>query len=185
MDGDAEYAEKIALLKSKIKSFSDFPKKGILFWDIFSAVADGETCKLLQSLLVQSVRTKFPDVQAIVGLEARGFLFSFSLAAELGVACIPVRKKGKLPGEVLSYKYDLEYGSDILEIQRNTIEPGLKCLIVDDLIATGGSIAAATHLLQSCGATVIGCLAVIELLSLEGSKNIPECVTVHSLIKYD
>ncbi|CAH2058273.1 unnamed protein product, partial [Iphiclides podalirius] len=153
--------------------------------DIFSAVSDGSTCKLLQYLLIQTIKVNFPGVEAIVGLEARGFLFSFSLAAELGVGCLPVRKKGKLPGEVEAYKYDLEYGSDILEIQKNTIQPGLKCLIVDDLIATGGTIGAATKLLRSCGANVIGCVAVMELLSLNGRKNIPEGIPVCSLVKYD
>ncbi|KAL0860620.1 hypothetical protein ABMA27_009972 [Loxostege sticticalis] len=182
---DPDYEKKIAELKSKIKSFPDFPKKGILFWDIFSAISDGTTSTLLQNILVQTVKTKFPQVEAIIGLESRGFLFSFSLAAELGVGCMPVRKKGKLPGDVVSFKYDLEYGSDVLEIQKNTIRPGLKCLIVDDLIATGGSITAAIHLLKSCGANVIGCLTVIELESLNGRKNIPEGVPVHSLIKYD
>ncbi|KAG6454198.1 adenine phosphoribosyltransferase [Manduca sexta] len=182
---DEDYAKKVAELKSKIKSFPDFPKKGILFWDIFSALADGSACKLLQHLLVQTIRARYPDVEAIVGLEARGFLFSFSLAAELGVACLPVRKPGKLPGEVVSYKYDLEYGSDTLEIQKNAIKPGLKCLILDDLIATGGSIAAAAALLRTCGAEVLGCVVVIELESLRGRHNIPEDISVHSLIKYD
>ncbi|CAH0697413.1 unnamed protein product [Spodoptera exigua] len=183
MDGD--YDKKIQELKSKIKSYPDFPKPGILFWDIFSAIADGPTTKLLQSLLVQTIKAKFPEAQAVVGLESRGFLFSFSIAAELGIACLPVRKKGKLPGEVVSYKYDLEYGSDILEIQKNAIQPGLKCVIIDDLIATGGSITAATQLLKSCGADVIGCLLVIELTSLGGRHNIPESIPVHSLIKYE
>ncbi|XP_059056344.1 adenine phosphoribosyltransferase [Achroia grisella] len=180
-----DHARKIAELKGKIKSFPDFPKKGILFWDIFSAIADGATCKLLQNLLVETIRTKFEGVEAIVGLESRGFLFSFSLAAELGVSSLPVRKRGKLPGEVVSHKYDLEYGSDVLEIQKNTIRPGLKCLIVDDLIATGGTIAASIQLLKACHADVIGCLAVIELESLHGRKNIPDGIPVHSLIKYD
>ncbi|KAL4718606.1 hypothetical protein ACJJTC_010650, partial [Scirpophaga incertulas] len=152
--------------------------------DIFSAISDGNTCKLLQNLLVQTVRAKYPEVEAVVGLESRGFLFSFSLAAEMGIGCIPVRKKGKLPGEVLSYKYDLEYGSDILEIQKS-VRPGLKCLIVDDLIATGGSINAAVHLLHDSGAKVLGCLTVIELKSLDGRKNIPHGVPVHSLIEYE
>ncbi|XP_028169342.1 adenine phosphoribosyltransferase [Ostrinia furnacalis] len=182
---DSEYKKKIAELKSKIKSFPDFPKKGILFWDIFSAISDGQTAKLLQNLLVETVNAKFPQVEAIIGLESRGFLFSFALAAELGVGCVPVRKKGKLPGDVASYKYDLEYGSDILEIQKNTIQPGLNCLIVDDLIATGGSLAASIHLLKTCGANVMGCLTVIELESLNGRKNIPDGILVHSLIKYD
>lgn len=82
-----------------------------LFRDIFSAISDGPTCKLLQSLLVKLIRAKFPNVEAVVGLESRGFLFSFSLATELGIGCLPVRKKGKLPGEVISYEYTLEYGS--------------------------------------------------------------------------
>lgn len=180
-----DHEQKLAELKSKIKSYPDFPKKGILFWDIFSAIADGATCKLLQTLLLETIRVKYKDVEAIVGLESRGFLFSFSLAAALGVSSIPVRKKGKLPGEVVSYKYDLEYGSDVLEIQKDTIRPGQKCLIVDDLIATGGSITAAVNLLKACQADVIGCLAVIELESLNGRKNIPDGISVHSLIKYD
>ncbi|XP_068624116.1 adenine phosphoribosyltransferase [Battus philenor] len=179
------YEKEIAELKSKIKSYQDFPKPGILFWDIFSAISDGSTCRLLQSLLIQTVKKNFPDVEALVGLEARGFLFSFSLAAELGVGCLPVRKKGKLPGEVEAYKYELEYGTDILEIQKNAIHPGLKCLIVDDLIATGGSITATTKLLRSCGAEVIGCIVVMELVSLNGRDNIPEGIPVCSLIKYD
>ncbi|XP_047036863.1 adenine phosphoribosyltransferase-like [Helicoverpa zea] len=183
MDGD--YDKKILELKSKIKSYPDFPKPGILFWDIFSAISDGPTSKLLQSLLVQTIKAKFPDVEAVIGLESRGFLFSFSVAAELSIGCLPVRKKGKLPGEVVSYKYELEYGTDILEIQKGTIRKGLKCLIIDDLIATGGSITAATKLLQSCGADVIGCLAVIELTSLKGRQNIPEGIPVHSLIQYE
>lgn len=93
----------------KIKASST---SNILFFrDICSAIADGPTCALLQSLLTETVRTKFPSVEAIVGIESRGFLFSFSLAAELGIACVLVRKKGKLPGDVVSHKYDLEYGS--------------------------------------------------------------------------
>ncbi|CAH2242231.1 adenine phosphoribosyltransferase [Pararge aegeria] len=182
---DSDYTKKVDELKSKIKSFPDFPKEGILFWDIFSALSDGHTCKLLQSLLVETIRNKYPDVEAVVGLESRGFLFSFSVAAELGIACLPIRKKGKLPGEVLSYKYDLEYGSDILEIQKDSIRPGLKCLIIDDLIATGGSIAAAAKLLRTCKANVIGTLVIIELTGLNGRRNIPEAIHVHSLITYD
>ncbi|XP_053620227.1 adenine phosphoribosyltransferase isoform X2 [Plodia interpunctella] len=160
------------------------PKK-LMDRDIFSAIADGPTSKLLQSLLLHVIREKFPQVEAVVGLESRGFLFSFSLAVELGIGSIPVRKKGKLPGEVISYKYDLEYGSDVLEIQKNSIRPGLKCLIVDDLIATGGSITAATNLLKSCGAEVIGCLVVMELKSLNGRRNIPDNIPVHSLVMFD
>ncbi|KAI8423782.1 hypothetical protein MSG28_012804 [Choristoneura fumiferana] len=183
MEGD--YDKRIEEFKSKLKSFPDFPKKGILFWDIFSAIADGPTCTLLQGILAETVRKKFPGINAVVGLESRGFLFAFSLAAELGVSCLPVRKKGKLPGEVMSYKYDLEYGSDVLEIQKASIRPGLRCLIVDDLIATGGSLSAAIHLLKNNGADIVGCLVVMELESLNGRRNIPSGIAVHSLVKYD
>ncbi|XP_041971642.1 adenine phosphoribosyltransferase [Aricia agestis] len=178
-----EYHRKVSEFKKKLKSYENYPKPGILFWDIFAALSDGPTCKLLQSIIMEVVKTKFPDVQAVIGLESRGFLFSFSLAAELGIGCIPARKKGKLPGEVISYKYDLEYGSDILEIQKDVIRPGLKCLIVDDLIATGGSITAAAKLLQSCGAQVVGCLVVMEIEAIKGKDNIPENIPVHSLIQ--
>ncbi|KPJ18602.1 Adenine phosphoribosyltransferase [Papilio machaon] len=182
---DNDFENKIKELKSKIQSYPDFPKQGILFWDIFSEISDGSTCKLLQSLLVQTIKQNFPEVEAVIGLEARGFLFSFSLAAELGIGCLPVRKKGKLPGVVESFKYDLEYGSDILEIQKNAIRPGLKCLIVDDLMATGGSITATANLLKTCGAEVIGCVVVMELVTLNGRNNIPDGIPVCSLIKYD
>ncbi|CAH2098159.1 unnamed protein product [Euphydryas editha] len=183
MDSDLE--KKVAELKSKIKSYPNFPKEGIMFWDIFSALSDGSSCKLLQSLLVKFIKAKLPDVEAVVGLESRGFLFCFSVATELGIGCLPVRKKGKLPGEVISYEYTLEYGTDIVEIQKNSIRPGIKCVIMDDLIATGGSISAATKLLQKCGANVIGCLVIMELKSLNGRKNFPNDIPLHSLIKYD
>ncbi|XP_045455144.1 adenine phosphoribosyltransferase [Melitaea cinxia] len=182
---DSDFEKKVAEVKSKIKSYPNFPKEGILFWDIFSAISDGPTCKLLQSLLLTFMRAKFPDVEAVVGLESRGFLFSFSLATELGIGCLPVRKKGKLPGEVISYEYTLEYGSDVVEIQKTSIRPGIKCVIIDDLIATGGSITAATRLLQKCGANVLGCLVIMELESLNGRKNIENDIPVYSLIKYD
>ncbi|XP_047539352.1 adenine phosphoribosyltransferase [Vanessa atalanta] len=182
---DSDYEQKVAKLKSKIKSYPDFPKEGILFWDIFSAISDGPTCRLLQNLFVTVIRAKYPNVEAVVGLESRGFLFSFSVATELGIGCLPIRKKGKLPGEVISYKYDLEYGSDILQIQKDSIRPGIKCLIIDDLIATGGSITAATNLLLNCKADVVGCLVIMELISLNGRRNIPNGIPVHSLIKYD
>ncbi|XP_038218049.1 adenine phosphoribosyltransferase [Zerene cesonia] len=180
-----EYEKKISELEKKIKHFPNFPKEGILFWDIFSAISDGAACKLLQGLLIETIKTKFPQAEAVVGLESRGFLFSFSVAAELGIGCLPVRKKGKLPGDVISYKYDLEYGSDTLEIQKDSIKPGLKCVIVDDLIATGGSLNAAIQLLTNCGADVVGCLIIMELESLKGRKNISTDVPIHSLIKYD
>ncbi|KAG7296551.1 hypothetical protein JYU34_020342 [Plutella xylostella] len=179
-----DYQNKIAKLKGQIKSYPDFPKPGILFWDIFSAISDGQTCTLLQGLLVETIRREFPDIQAVVGLESRGFLFSFAVATELGIGCVPVRKRGKLPGEVIAYEYKLEYGTDILEIQKDSVKPGLKCLIIDDLLATGGTVNAAANLLQSCGAEVSGTLVVIELEALNGRSKVPKGVKLHSLIQY-
>lgn len=120
----------------------------------------------------------------ICGLEARGFLFGFQIAADLGVAFVPIRKKGKLPGEVYSQEYALEYGTDKFEIQKNSIKPGQKVLIVDDLLATGGTMEAACKLIAQCGGEVAECLAVIELVGLNGRARL-QGTKVHSFIQYD
>ncbi|XP_077298394.1 adenine phosphoribosyltransferase [Arctopsyche grandis] len=175
---------KISFIKEHIRDFPDFPKKGIIFRDILSALSNGSVCKVLNEVLIQYIKENFPDVEAIIALESRGFLFSFSVAAEFEIACIPIRKKGKLPGEVISRSYELEYGSDVFEVQKDSLKkPGLKCLIIDDLIATGGSMEAVIKLLESCNCDVIGCLAVIELVDLKGREKLAN-TPVHSFIQY-
>lgn len=124
-----------------------------------------------------------PNIDVVVGLEARGFLFGFQIAADLGLPFVPIRKKGKLPGELYSQEYALEYGTDQFEIQKNAIKPGQKVLIVDDLLATGGTMEAACLLIAKCGAEVSDCLAVIELVQLNGRDKL-KASRVHSFIKY-
>ncbi|KAH8366175.1 hypothetical protein KR093_009958, partial [Drosophila rubida] len=198
-------ADKLDYVKSKISEYADFPKKGIVFRDIFGALTDSKACVYLRDLLVRHIRDKYPDVELIIGLDSRGFLFNLLLATELGVGCAPIRKKGKLAGEVISVEYQLEYGSvsilanvsnveytilsysklvlqDVFELQRAAIKPGQKVVIVDDLLATGGSLLAATALVRKVGGVVLESLVVIELLGLEGRKKL-DC-NVHSLIQY-
>lgn len=138
----------------------------------------------LKELLVNYVRNNHPTIDAVVGLDARGFLFSFSLASELAIGCIPIRKKGKLPGECFQVEYTLEYGTDVFELQSGAIKKDQKVLIVDDLLATGGTLSAACELIRKAGGIVDGCVVVLELKSLNGRRNI-EGTTVYSFIQYD
>ncbi|XP_017138727.1 adenine phosphoribosyltransferase [Drosophila miranda] len=174
--------DKLDYVKSKIGEYPNFPKEGILFRDIFGALTDPKACVYLKDLLVQYIRQSQPEVEVIVGLDSRGFLFNLLLATELGVGCAPIRKKGKLAGEVVSVEYQLEYGSDTFELQRTAIQPGQKVVIVDDLLATGGSLLAASELVRKVGGVVLESLVVMELVGLDGRKKL-DC-KVHSLIKY-
>lgn len=142
----------------------------------------GPCCQAIKQLLVEHVRNKQPDADVIVGLEARGFLFSLLLAAELGCGCIPIRKRGKLPGKCVQHEYQLEYGSDVFEMQENAIKPGQKVVIVDDLLATGGTLEAAVELVRAVGGVVVEAVVLIELCDLNGRTK--AIVPVHSFIKY-
>lgn len=176
----------LELIKKHIGEYPDFPKKGILFKDIFTALRSGPVCQALKRLIIAHIRATCPDVQVVVGLEARGFLFSLMIAAELGIACVPIRKKGKLPGECVKYEYKLEYGTDVFEIQQGSILPGQKVLIIDDLLATGGTMDAANKLVQQIGGTVEQNLVIIELTMLGGREKLKSSgVKVHSFIQYD
>ncbi|KAH8305616.1 adenine phosphoribosyltransferase [Drosophila kikkawai] len=175
-------SEKLEYVKSKIGKYPDFPKAGIVFRDIFGALTDAKACAYLRDLLVDHIRESAPEAEIIVGLDSRGFLFNLLIATELGVGCAPIRKKGKLAGEVVSVEYKLEYGSDTFEIQRSAIKPGQKVVIVDDLLATGGSLVAASELIRNVGGIIVESLVVMELVDLEGRKRLDG--KVHSLIKY-
>ncbi|TMW51761.1 hypothetical protein DOY81_003142 [Sarcophaga bullata] len=174
--------EKLAYINQHIGVHPDFPKKDIIFRDIFGALTDGKSCKYLKEVLLDHIRSEVPNVDVIVGLESRGFLFNLMLAAELGIGCAPIRKKGKLPGKCVSVEYTLEYGADIFEIQTEAIKPGQKVLIIDDLLATGGSMEAAVKLVRKAGGEVVECLVVMELDFLQGRKKLD--TKVHSLLKY-
>lgn len=156
------------LLRSKLRQFPDFPSKGILFEDILPIFQDPKSFQALLDgfkIALEQANIK-PDV--IVGLDARGFLFGPSLALQIGAAFVPVRKAGKLPGETLEATFQKEYGTDVFAIQADAIKPGQKVVIVDDIIATGGSAAAAGELVAKLGGSVEKYLFILELLFLKG-----------------
>jgi adenine phosphoribosyltransferase len=163
-----------------IRDIPDFPKPGIVFKDITPLLADGDAFAASVSELSRFVPD---DVDAIVGIEARGFIFGAALAQHLGMGLVTVRKPGKLPADVHSIEYELEYGVDRLEIHRDALSTGHKVVIVDDLLATGGTAAATVELVQQLGAEVVSCLFVIELSFLNGRKVINS--ETHSLLHYD
>jgi len=164
-----------------IRDIPDFPKPGIVFKDITPLLANGEAFSAVVSELACHVGR---DVDAIVGIESRGFIFGAALAQQMGLGLITVRKPGKLPAHVHSVEYELEYGMDRLEIHRDALSPGHKVIVVDDLLATGGTAAATVQLVQKLGAEVDACLFVIELSFLNGKKALGD-VNVHSLLRYE
>ena len=169
-------------IKNLIADYPDFPKKGILFRDMFPILRDPESTNLmLEELLIFSNELK-PDY--IIGIESRGFIIGTALATKQKIGFIPIRKKGKLPGQVAGVNYSLEYGEDRLEIQHEVFKKGAKVLLVDDLLATGGTVRASSELIEKIGGNLVGCAFVIELLGLNGRQNIPN-VPIKSLISYD
>ncbi len=169
-------------LSDHIRSIPDFPKPGILYRDITTLMAHPAAFRKAIRQMVE--RLEGMEIDAIAAAEARGFLFAAPLALELDVALIPVRKPGKLPSETIAHSYELEYGSDTLEIHADALKPSDRVLIVDDLLATGGTIEACCRLVEKAGGTVVGCAFLIELVGLGGAKKIAEYPHI-SLIKYD
>lgn len=168
-------------LKPLIREIPDFPKPGILFYDITTLLKDPSGLKTVIDSLKEHYAHAAVDV--VLGIEARGFIFAPALAYALGVGFVPVRKPKKLPGATQRVEYALEYGSDALEIHADAIQPGQKVLIVDDVLATGGTAAAAARLVEVCGAKVAGLGFVIELDFLHGRGKLPN-YDVYSLVKY-
>ena len=168
-------------LKTLIRDIPDFPKPGILFRDITTLLRDPAGLKYSIETLAAQVRDLQP--QYIVGMESRGFIFGSALAYELGLGFIPVRKPGKLPADVHTVEYVLEYGTDRLEIHQDAVVPNSRVLIVDDLIATGGTAGATAQLLQEIGSTLVGCAFVIELDALNGRSRLPD-VPIIALVHY-
>jgi adenine phosphoribosyltransferase len=168
-------------LKTLIRDIPDFPKPGIVFRDITTLLRDPVGLKYSIETLAAQVRDLQP--QYIVGMESRGFIFGSALAYELGLGFIPVRKPGKLPADVHTVEYALEYGTDRLEIHQDAVVPNSRVLIVDDLIATGGTAGATAQLLQEIGSTLVGCAFIIELDALNGRSRLPN-VPIISLVHY-
>ena len=168
-------------LKKHIRSVPDFPKPGILFYDIGTLLANGPAWQETITRLADIIRPMKPD--ALIGIESRGFLVAAPLAAMLGIGFVMVRKKGKLPGKTIPYSYQLEYGSDTMEIQEGMLQQGQRTVLCDDLLATGGTAAAAINLARKVGADVIHTAFIIELTFLNGRKKLD--VPATSLISYD
>lgn len=168
-------------LKDHIRGVPDFPKPGILFYDISTLLQDAEAWRATVDRLEEAVKAMEPDV--LIGIESRGFLLSAPLAYKLGLGFNMARKKGKLPAATASHTYDLEYGSDTVEIHEDAVSPGQKVVVVDDLLATGGTLSATIKLLRGMGAEVCGAACIIELAFLNGRDHID--VPLTTLISYD
>ncbi|NQW53665.1 MAG: adenine phosphoribosyltransferase [Rhodospirillales bacterium] len=168
-------------LKKHIRSISDFPKPGILFYDISTLLAHAKAWHTAIERLADLIRPHKPDMLA--GIESRGFLLAAPLALALGTGFVMMRKQGKLPGTTVRHTYALEYGTDTIEIQQDAVHKGARVVLVDDLLATGGTMSAAVHLLESIGAVVPATAVIIELTFLEGRKRLVP--PVETLLQYD
>ncbi len=168
-------------IKDHIRGIPDFPKPGILFYDISTLLAHPDAWQVTMGRLAKVVSRHQPDVLA--GIESRGFLVAAPLALKLGLGFVMVRKKGKLPGPVVPHQYSLEYGTDTIEIQHDAVRPGQRVVILDDLLATGGTLVAATELFRRVGANVVGAACIIELNFLQGRGRLG--IPFDSLVAYD
>jgi adenine phosphoribosyltransferase len=168
-------------LKAQIRHVPDFPKPGILFYDITTLLQDPNGLRLA----IDSLALPFRDerIDLVVGVESRGFIFGSAVADRLGAGFSPVRKPGKLPAATVKVRYDLEYGSDSLEMHADAVRPGQRVLIVDDLLATGGTARATTDLVEGLGGVVVALAFLIELVALGGRGKL-EGETVHAVLKY-
>lgn len=170
----------ISLLKDNIRNIPDFPKSGIQFKDITPLLKNADTLELTSQVLARPFRNM--DIDYVVGLESRGFLFGTNLAQDLHAGFIPIRKPGKLPAQTISATYALEYGEDQIEMHQDAFEEGARILIHDDLIATGGSAKAATKLVKKLGGEVIGYSFIVELSALKGSDQLSDDAKMEILI---
>ncbi len=167
-------------LKKHIRDIPDFPKKGIIFKDITTLLQDAKALAAAVDMIADEYKDKKIDV--ILSVEARGFIFGAAIAYKMGLGLVPVRKKGKLPAKTHSVTYDLEYGQDTLEIHQDAFPKGVRVLIVDDLLATGGTVSAVTGLVEKMGGVVAGIAFVIELVPLKGRDKL-KGYPITSLIK--
>jgi adenine phosphoribosyltransferase len=168
-------------LRAKIREIPDFPKPGILFYDITTLLKDADAYKDAIDLMIEPHRGAKVDL--VVGMESRGFIFSGPIAYQLHAGLIPVRKLGKLPAETVSVEYALEYGSNTLEIHKDAIQPGQRVLVVDDLLATGGTVRGTIELVERLKGQIVGLAFLVELLSLHGRERLSAYKTT-SVIQY-
>jgi len=168
-------------LRDHIRDVPDFPKPGILFKDITPLLMDPSAFRLCIERLCSPWYAKEPDV--IIGIEARGFIFGAAMSVQMGIPFVPIRKPGKLPWKTRSESYALEYGEDTIEIHEDAVAPGQRVLLVDDLLATGGTMAAAIRLVRELGGEVLEALFVVELKELQGRDKLPD-VPIRSILTY-
>jgi adenine phosphoribosyltransferase len=171
-----------ASLKQHIRDIPDFPEPGVVFKDITPLLAHADTFRALVLHLAEHYADA--GIDKVAGVEARGFIFAAPLATTLGAGFVPIRKAGKLPHDVESEGYELEYGSEVLEIHQDAVDPGEVVLIVDDVIATGGTAAASIRLIRRLGGEVAGVAALVELDFLGGRAKLPEGVDLFTLVHY-
>lgn len=169
-------------VKAKIRAVPDFPKKGIIFRDITTGIKDGKTMQFMVDYLCDQY--KEIKIDYIAGIESRGFIFGMPMAYKLGCGFIPIRKPNKLPAETISESYGLEYGTDTIEIHKDSIEKGANVLVVDDLLATGGTAVAACNLVRKVGGNLIGAAFLIELNELGGRNKLQDCGKIVSMLQY-
>jgi len=172
----------LASLRAKIREIKNFPTEGILFKDITTLLKDGPAFRYVVDLLAE--RYQQDSVEVVVGIESRGFIFAGALAHQLRAGFVPVRKLGKLPGKTIEVEYELEYGRDALAMHEDAIRPAQRVLAVDDLLATGGTMAATLRLVEQLGGHVVGVAFLIELAFLHGRDKLKN-YALHSLIVYD
>jgi adenine phosphoribosyltransferase len=168
-------------LRAKIREIPDFPKPGILFYDITTLLKDAAAYREAIDLMVEPYRGV--QIDLVAGMESRGFIFSAPIARELGAGLVPIRKLGKLPAETISVEYALEYGSNTLEVHRDAIQPAQKVLIVDDLLATGGTVKGTVELVERLKGEVVGLCFLVELDFLHGRDRLPGR-RITSVIRY-
>lgn len=169
-------------VKNKIRNVENFPKEGIIFRDITTALKEPETLRIMIDYLCD----QFKDIKIdyVAGIESRGFIFGMPMAYKMNAGFVPIRKPNKLPAETYSQEYALEYGTDKIEIHKDALPEGANVLIVDDLLATGGTAEAACKLVQKTGANLIGIAFLIELEALQGREKLKDCGNVVSMLKY-
>lgn len=172
----------ISSLRAAVRDVQDFPSPGIVFKDITPLLLDGALFKLTINALIETVAGQ--NVAKIVGIDARGFIFAAAVADRLGCGFVPVRKKGKLPWKTESVAYDLEYGANEVEIHADAVLPGERVWLVDDVLATGGTAAAATELIQRLGGDLAGITFLVELGFLEGRQRLPAGIPVNGILVY-
>jgi len=169
-------------LYNYVRDIPDYPKAGILFRDITPLLAEPEAIKAAAAALAEPYKDQQVDI--IAAAEARGFIFAAPLAIELNAGFVPIRKPGKLPFDLHSFAYELEYGTDELQMHVDGVKPGQRVLLVDDLLATGGTMEACCRLLEKCDAEIVGCTFLIHLVQLGGEERLSP-YRVHSVLKYD